>query len=176
MSLAALLFYALGGLAVVAALAMIASRRSPVTPVLALVVTTVALAGIFVVLEAHFVAAVQIIVFAGAILVLFLFVVMLLHGEPPELAPGRRRVLQVAGAVVGVAALVHVLRRLHPGETPLPSLPIGFGGHRAIGFALYTDYLIVVELVSLLLLAAIVGALILAKPGRDGQREDEGAS
>ena len=129
---------------------------------LCLVVTMVSLAGIYVLLEAHLVAAIQIMVYGGAIVVLFLFVVMLLNLRSDSFLPPRQRALKIAGALLGMVLLVEALRVLGGLPEP-PPLPEGFGGYRQLGIALYTDYVLIVELISLLLTAAIVGALILAK-------------
>jgi NADH-quinone oxidoreductase subunit J len=138
------LFYTFAVLAVVSALGMVLNVRNTVASALSLVVTMVALAAIYVLLEAHLVAVIQIMVYAGAIVVLFVFVVMLLNLRQDAFAPG-------------------LLRLLGPGLPEAPPLPDGFGGYRQLGIALYTDYVLLVEMVALLLLAAIVGALILAK-------------
>jgi NADH-quinone oxidoreductase subunit J len=162
MTVAAILFYLFAGLAVLSAFAMVANVRNTVAAAMSLVVTMVSLAAIYVLLEAYLVAAIQIIVYAGAIVVLFLFVVMLLNLRTDDFPPGRQRLLKVAGAALGVFAVVELLRSA--GALPAsPPVPEGFGGYRALGIALYTDYLLLVEMASLLLTAAIVGALILAK-------------
>jgi len=156
------LFYAFAALAVLSAIGMVANVRNTVAAAMSLVVTMVALAGIYVLLEAHLVAVIQIMVYGGAIVVLFLFVVMLLNLRSDEFAPGRQRLLRLAGAGLGVFALVETLR-LFVGLPEPPPLPEGYGGYREVGLALYTDYVLLVEMASLLLTAAIVGALILAK-------------
>jgi NADH-quinone oxidoreductase subunit J len=143
---ATVLFYAFAFLAVIGALGMVLNFRNTVASAMSLVVTMVALAGIYVLMGAHLVAAFQIMVYGGAIVVLFLFVVMLLNIETDELSPGR-----------------HQFLRALTGFPEVPPAPEGFGGYRAIGIALYTDYVLLVEMASLVLLAAIVGALILAK-------------
>jgi NADH-quinone oxidoreductase subunit J len=162
-SFAAFLFYFFGALAVLFALAMLLNVRNMVAACLSLVVTMVSLAAIYVLLEAHFIAVIQIMVYAGAIVVLFLFVVMLLNLRQDEFGPGRQKLVRAAGAAVGLFAIAQLLRFIDLGLPPLPALPAGFGGHRAIGIALYTDYVLLVELIALLLLAAIVAALVLAK-------------
>ena len=169
MEVSALLFYAFASLALISAVAMVAFVRHAVAGVLSLTVTMVSLAGIFVLLEAHLVAAIQIMVYAGAILVLILFVVMLLNLREDDFGrvrPGRAT-LKLAGSVLAVCAfalLVQQLRDVMPAQGPAAeALPAGFGGYRAMGIALYTDYVVPVETVGLLLLAAIVGAVILAK-------------
>ena len=156
------LFYAFAVLAVVSALGMVGNVRNTVAAAMSLVVTMVSLAVIYLLLEAHLVAAIQMIVYAGAIVVLFLFVVMLLNLRSDDFPPGRQRLVKLAVALLSVFALAVFLRRSNTLPAP-PPLPEGFGGYRALGIALYTDYILLVEMASLLLTAAIVGSLILAK-------------
>jgi NADH-quinone oxidoreductase subunit J len=157
-----LLFYLFAALAVISAIGMVANAHNTVAAAMSLVVTMVALAVIYLLLEAHLVAAIQMIVYAGAIVVLFLFVVMLLNLRGDDFPPGRARLARLAGALLGVSAVAGIAHR--SGALPaLPALPAGFGGYRYVGLALYTDYILLVEMASLLLTAAIVGALILAK-------------
>lgn len=162
MTVPVVLFYLFAALAAVSAIAMIANVRNTVAAALSLVITMVALAVIYVLLEAHLVAAIQLIVYAGAIVVLFLFVVMLLNLRADDFGAARQRLVKLAGALLGVFGLAHFLR-LVGGLPEAPALPEGFGGYRALGLVLYTDYVLLVEMASLLLTAAIVGALILAK-------------
>jgi NADH-quinone oxidoreductase subunit J len=115
-----------------------------------------------VLLEAHLVAAIQVMVYGGAIVVLFLFVVMLLNLRSDDFGPARGRLQKLAGALFGIG-LTAMLARTMLEFPPAPPLPPGFGGYRQVGIALYTDYVLLVEVASLLLTAAIVGALILAK-------------
>ncbi len=163
MSAGEILFYAFGALAVISALGMVLNLRNTVAAAMSLVVTMIALAAIYVLLEAHLIAAIQIIVYAGAIVVLFLFVVMLLNLRHDEFAPRRAWRLKTVAAIFGVLVLAQLLRVLAIGLPEPPPLPEGFGGYQQLGIALYTDYVLLVEVASLLLLAAIVGALILAK-------------
>jgi NADH-quinone oxidoreductase subunit J len=156
-------FAVLAALVVLSALAVVLHPQ-PVYSALALVVTLFQLAVFFVALDAHMVAALQIIVYAGAIMVLFLFVVMLL-GAPapgPVLAP---RALQRAAGLLGAAGLGAGLVALL-GRGPLAAPPAGpaeFGSTVALGTELFTTYLLPFELTSVLLLVAVVGAVILAK-------------
>jgi NADH-quinone oxidoreductase subunit J len=162
MSAPVVIFYVFAALAVISALGMVLNVRNTVAAALSLVVTMVALAGIYVLLEAHLVAAIQVMVYGGAIVVLFLFVVMLLNLRSDDFAPARARLQKLAGALLGIALLAQIVRSSV--EFPaLPAPPAGFGGYRQLGIALYTDYVLLVEVASLLLTAAIVGALILAK-------------
>jgi NADH-quinone oxidoreductase subunit J len=159
---ATVLFYAFAFLAVIGALGMVLNFRNTVAAAMSLVVTMVALAGIYVLMGAHLVAAFQIMVYGGAIVVLFLFVVMLLNIGTDELSPGRQHLVKLGSVLIALFMLAQFLRAL-TGFPEAPPVPEGFGGYRAIGIALYTDYVLLVEMASLVLLAAIVGALILAK-------------
>ena len=141
---------------------MLLNTKNTVAGALSLVVTMCALGAIYVQLDAYFVGALQIMVYAGAILVLFLFVVMLLNlrhdafGETGKLKP----VLATLGAVALGAGFLGLL----PGAFASPeALPQGFGGYRAVGAELFTDYVLAFEVTSLLLLSAMIGAVILAK-------------
>jgi NADH-quinone oxidoreductase subunit J len=159
-----LLFFLFAGLALGCAFLTVANpfSRSPVASALFLVLTMVWLAGLFVLLHAFFIAAVQILVYAGAVMVLFLFVIMLLDLREEE----RRRWNRfgfVAGAV-SVAALLAivaltVLRTGAGPETP-PELE---GATRPLGLALFRQYLLPFEGVSVLLLVAMVGVILLSR-------------
>lgn len=167
MNLELALFYAFAALALFSAVAMVAFVRHVVAGAMSLVVTMISLAGIYVLLHAELVAAIQILVYAGAILVLFLFVIMLLNlrdGGFPA-APAGQRILKLlgVGGSVGVGLLLFAgLWRVFAFPVAGPPPP-GFGTYRELGLALYGDYVLAVELVALILLAAIVGAVILAK-------------
>ncbi len=156
-------FYAFAVLAIVSALAMVLNVRNTVASALSLVVTMIALAGIYVLLEAHIVAVLQIMVYAGAIIVLFLFVVMLLNLRTDDFSPGRQKLVKLAAVVIALVVLAELLRLLTTGLPEAPALPEGYGGYAQVGVALYTDYVLAVEVSGLLLLAALVGGLILAK-------------
>jgi len=162
-------FWIFGVIAMGAGLLCI-TRRSPVASALWLVVTLFALAAMYVLLDAQFIAALQVLVYAGAIMVLFLFVIMLLN-------LGRPGPSDMKGPVgVGIAALLAgtlLLQLRVLGHTAPPDaiqLPAGTmaalqqqGMIAAVGGPLYDAYLIPFEITSLLLLAAIVGAVVLAK-------------
>jgi NADH-quinone oxidoreductase subunit J len=159
------LFYVLAGLAVLSALAVV-TLRHPIHSAFALIATLFFLAGIFVLLDAHFVAAIQVIVYAGAVMVLFTFVIMLLNLSPEELGPGRITGSKILGVVLlGFAAyaIVHAFAVRGPAPAPPATLPPSFGGIENVGRLLFTKYLFPFEIVSVLLLAAVVGAVVLAK-------------
>ncbi len=163
-------FWIFGGVAIGSAFLCI-TRRSPVVSALWLVSTLFALAGIYVLLEAQFIAAVQVLVYAGAIMVLFLFVIMLLNlgrRGPSDMIGwvGRLVVLAIGGVLV---VELWVLRQVMPAaELRLPAGSITRfveeqGAVGAISEPLFRGFLIPFEITSLLLLAAIVGAVVLAK-------------
>ena len=99
MSVPSILFYVFAAIAVISALGMVLNIRNPVAAAMSLVVTMVSLAAIYVLLEAHLVAAIQIMVYGGAIVVLFLFVVMLLNLRNEEFPPCRQRVMKIAAVL-----------------------------------------------------------------------------
>ena len=155
-------FLLLAVLVVAAALTVVA-HPSPVYSACALVVTLFLLSVFFVALDAQLVAVLQVIVYAGAIVVLFLFVIMLLNLTQPESRPtaGVPVVAVAVGGGIGIAALVAAaLRRVPPPGAPV--LPEGFGDTAALARRLFTAYVLPFELTSVLLLVAIVGAVGLA--------------
>jgi NADH-quinone oxidoreductase subunit J len=157
-----LLFYLFGGIAVAGALGMVLNVKNTVAGAMSLVLTMVSLGGVYVLLEAYLVGVLQILVYAGAIVVLFLFVVMLLNLRGEQWSPERIRVAKVLGVAVS-AGLLLLLLWLVPDFGPAPELRPGFGGYRDVGATLFTDWLIAFESTSLLLLTAMIGAVVLAK-------------
>ena len=166
------LFYAFAFVAIGGAVGVIVAR-SPVGSLLSMVATLASLAGVFVLLEAHFLAAVQVMVYAGAIMVLFLFVIMLLnlgHDYERDLKFGFFALLSLAatGALAGTFAAQ--LRGV--GADEALSSPAGraidaalaeHGAVGAIAQPLFTTYVVPFEITGILLLVAIVGAVVLAK-------------
>ncbi|HWC73182.1 MAG TPA: NADH-quinone oxidoreductase subunit J [Gemmatimonadales bacterium] len=163
-------FLIFGGIAVLSALLCI-TRRSPVASALWLVVTLFALAAMFVLLDAQFIAALQVLVYAGAIMVLFLFVIMLLNlGRPGPSDIKGPAGLAIAVVLAGLLLFeLFAVGRNPPSDTLL--LPAGTlaaqqvqqGMVGAVAYPLFDTYLLPFEIASLLLLAAIVGAVVLAK-------------
>lgn len=162
-----LLFIILGAIAVAAALGVILSKN-PVHSALFLLLNFITLAAFYVVLNAPFLAVAQMTVYAGAIVVLFLFVLMLIGGQMgTRVAPGRAyaRAAAIILSLALLAALVYgaITGTLFAGKGPATEEAIAqVGNVQALGQALYTDYLLPVELVSVLLLVAMVGAVVLA--------------
>jgi len=158
----AILFYTFAGLALASALGVV-GQRNPIVSALSLIVTLCSLSAIFGLLGSPFIAALQVIVYAGAIMVLFLFVLMLLNVPRREAGAGTR------GALKGVAALLGLLFLVQVGAVVAAQVPSG-------GPAVYeatttsvaqilfsTRFLYVFEATSVLILAALVGAVALAK-------------
>jgi NADH-quinone oxidoreductase subunit J len=156
------LFYFFAFIAIVGALGMLLNTKNTVAGALCLVATMCSLGAIYVQLDAYLVGALQIMVYAGAILVLFLFVVMLLNLRHDAFGTSGRA--KPVLATLGVLALGAGFLSLLPGAFgPAEAIPAGFGGYRAVGAELFTDYVLAFEVTSLLLLGAMIGAVILAK-------------
>ncbi len=162
------LFYVFAAISVLASLLVIA-QRNPIYSVLLLIASFGALSGLYVLLDAPFVAVIQIIVYAGAIMVLFLFVVMLLnapHEETvydehthPLMRPGPKRFGTLLAAVLIVELVLALTKRGESGVSP--------GGAvisvNTIGQLLFTEYAFAFEVTSVLILVAMVGAVVLAR-------------
>ena len=148
----------------VATAAGVVLSKNPVYAAMNLVAAFFCLAGIYVLLVAHLIAFMQILVYAGAVMVLFLFVIMLLSIGDEHLFKEQHRAMQVVGAL-GAVMLVAVVASAIAGAAGAPSaqLAADFGTVKAVGKVLYTQYLLPFEVTSLLLLVAIVGAVVVAK-------------
>ncbi len=159
------IFFFFAAIAVIFA-AMVVLHRNPVVGALSLVASFFALAVMYVLLEAPFLAALQVIVYAGAIMVLFLFVIMLLNLSDEEAEARRRgRALFRIGAWIGggvlAAELAAVFLRV---PFPAPAAPpAGYGGAESVATALFVDYALPFELTSILLLIAVIGTVVLAQ-------------
>jgi NADH-quinone oxidoreductase subunit J len=163
-SLPDILFYVFAFLTVVCGFLVVLNPFSlnPVTSAMFLVLTIASLAGLFVLLHAFFLAAVQVLVYAGAVMVLFLFVIMLLDLKAEERQ--RIKAASLAAGVIATVALLFVFFQTLLNSTPVPrSEPALEGGTRELGGLLFTRYLLPFELVSVLLLVAIVGVVLLSK-------------
>ncbi|HEX9628954.1 MAG TPA: NADH-quinone oxidoreductase subunit J [Pyrinomonadaceae bacterium] len=160
-----LLFVVFAGLAIGSAIAMV-SQRNPLYSAISLIGVFIALASIYVTLAAPFIAAVQVIVYAGAIMVLVIFVIMLLNVEQEE--PRRKRLRFLVPAAIGMAAILiaetaFILYSVQatPGQMRRGLSDVGLT--YSIGEGLFTGYLLPFEITSILLLMAIVGAMSLAR-------------
>jgi NADH-quinone oxidoreductase subunit J len=171
MTIGALYSYGCAALALAGALSVVVARN-PIRSAMGLLLLILSVAGLFIALDAQFLAAIQLIVYAGAIVVLFLFVIMLLG--PMSTAPSDRRglVVRVFGgglfALAGLGAVAAVARAGAGGaRMPIPPVSPTFGSIDAIGSVLFSDALVPFELSSALLMVAVVGAIAVAR-GRQG--------
>ena len=138
--------------------------RNPVNAAMSLVAAFFFLAGIYVLLVAHLVAFLQVLVYAGAIMVVFLFVIMLLALHEEDLKPARLKAMQWAAVFGGFGVLAVLATAIRDsGILHWKSVAPDFGTVRAVGRLLFTQYLLPFEATSLLLLVAIVGAVVVAK-------------
>jgi NADH-quinone oxidoreductase subunit J len=159
----ALLFILFAGMAIGCALAVVA-QRNPLYNAIALIGVFISLACLYVTLAAPFIAAVQVIVYAGAIMVLVVFVIMLLNVEHEERRRNRLKFLVPAAVVLAAVLIAEVAFMLVSVTNPPPAVSnIGLTG--SIGAQLFTRYLLPFEITSILLLMAIVGAMTLARRG-----------
>jgi NADH-quinone oxidoreductase subunit J len=164
----ALLFILFAGLGIGCALAVVA-QRNPLYSAISLIGVFISLACLYVMLAAPFIAAVQVIVYAGAIMVLVVFVIMLLNVEQEERA-GRTRLkflvpTAVALAAVFIAEVAFILVSVQEFRVTPTNVASDIGVTHSIGAQLFTRYLLPFEITSILLLMAIVGAMTLARRG-----------
>ena len=163
MTAEAILFFLFAGLAVIGALNLVLQRH-PIHSALSLILVMVSLAVLYLLLGAEFIAAIQIIVYAGAIMVLFVFVIMLLNAGEEE-HTNWSRLARYFGLPVAVTLLLELgwlLYRSWPGDTLVQSDRM-VGRTAAVGQLLFRDYVLPFELTSILILVAILGAVVLAK-------------
>lgn len=169
-----ILFIVFGVFAVLGALNVIL-QRNPIYGAIGLIVTLCSLAGLFVTLSAQFIAAIQIIVYAGAIMVLFVFVIMLLNLRAEEARFDRHRFLRWLAIPLFLALLGEVYYVVRTVVNPAPHLPATgaappaeiLGTVESIGNEMFTSYLLPFEATSVLILMAIVGAMLLARREKD---------
>ena len=158
-------FYFFSLLAIGTAIMVIASSQA-IHSVLYLVVTMFSLASLFALLGAHFLAVIQILIYAGAILVLFLFVIMMLDLDKEGSFMRQTLGLQVLGAVTAVAffgEVVFLVKTLTPTLSQIERGGQSTGSIQTIGRVLFSEHLLAFELTSFLMLAAILGAVVLSK-------------
>jgi NADH-quinone oxidoreductase subunit J len=155
-------FWILTVIAIGCALGVILSRN-PINSVLFLIATFFAISGHYLLLNAQFLAIVNIIVYAGAIMVLFLFVIMLMNLNA-DVEPQKGRLIQLAGVVSGGALLLVLLAALRTAKYPsLESTPNGIGLIQNLGKVLFTQYVLPFEISSVLFLSAMIGAIVIGK-------------
>ncbi len=162
------LFFGFALLAILGALGLILFKH-PMNGAMSFVITLISLAGLYALLSAKLIFAIQLIVYAGAIMSLILFIIMFLNIQDKDLPLDPKRWFYLAGAIVVVAPIAGLLLKI---TRSLPAveatmLEDGFGSVKVVGQLLFRDWLLPFEIVSILLLVALVGAVVLA-----GKREE----
>ncbi|MEE9446813.1 MAG: NADH-quinone oxidoreductase subunit J [Arenicellales bacterium] len=171
-----LTFYFFASIVVLAGAAVV-TIKNPVKAALFLVLAFVGASGVWLTLQAEFLAIVLVLVYVGAVMVLFLFVVMMLDIDMAVMRAGFTRYLPI-GAVIAlllVAQLVFVFNGAFSPEVmgELPIVPADYSNTKALGAIMYTDYVLVFELAALILLVAMIAAISLTHRKRDGSKRSK---
>jgi NADH-quinone oxidoreductase subunit J len=164
MSITTILFILLSVLAIGSAL-MVITRKNPLHSVLYLVITFFAISGHYILLNAQFLAIVNIIVYAGAIMVLFLFVVMLMNLNT-EVEPQKNRLSQIAGVISGGSLFLVIIAALVKSKSVAGAIELQTGDYgliNTLGKVLFNDYVVPFEISSVLFLSAMIGAVVISK-------------
>ena len=174
MSVTQILFWFLSVLALGSAIMVVASKN-PVHSILYLIVTFFAISGHYILLNAQFIAIVNIIVYAGAIMVLFLFVVMLMNLNAESEPPQKSKYLTYAGIIAGCSLLLLIVAALKKSDsinqlTQLKGGDVGLIGN--LGKTLFTDFVFPFEISSVLFLSAMIGAVVISKRDSDTQKNN----
>jgi NADH-quinone oxidoreductase subunit J len=173
----AVLFWLFAAVAVGGAL-FVVTRRNLIAAVMGMVGSFLGVAAIYMMLYAHFLAVIQMLVYAGAIMVLFVFVIMILNRPEDEPVAPTGRIGQAVGALAGVYLVGRIATMLIHVKAPAAALAApaavdgnAWGTTKAVGLALFNDGLFPFEAISILLLIAVVGAIAVARPLRDDENE-----
>ena len=164
MSVTTIIFWVLTVLALGSAM-MVITSKSPVHSILALIVTFFAISGHYILLNAQFLAIVNIIVYAGAIMVLFLFVVMLMNLNA-QVEPQKNRLIQFAGLISGGCLFLVMIAALVKSDVITNTVQINAGNAglvKNLGKALFNDYVVPFEISSVLFLSAMIGVVVISK-------------
>ncbi len=157
------LFTGFSILSVLGAIGLVVFRH-PMNGAMSLVITLISLAGLYALLSAKLIFAIQLIVYAGAIMSLILFIIMFLNVQTDDLPEEKDRFLYLIGGGVVLAPVFFFLRKivLSLPATETTIIGNGFGGVKEVGLVLFKDWLLPFEIVSILLLVALIGAVVLA--------------
>ena len=166
------IFLVLAAIAVAGAVSVIL-QREPIHSAISLIAVMIALAGLFLLLGSEFIAAVQIIVYAGAIMVLFVFVIMLLNAGTEE-RTNMSRMARYAGVPLAIFFLIELAYQIGAASLSMTPQPTGEGVTHGLSMLLFQNFVFPFELTSILILIAILGALVLAQrsegvPAKRGQ-------
>jgi NADH-quinone oxidoreductase subunit J len=164
MTLPTLFFILIGAISLAAAAGVVLSRQ-PVHSALFLLTNFATLAILYVMLDAQFLAAAQVIIYAGGIVILILFVIMLIGGDTNDFMAGQRTWSRYIGLALGILLLASLVISVFRGFTQPAADPAALQGGvpEAVGLALFSQYLLPFELASILLLVALLGALVLGR-------------
>lgn len=181
MDISPFFFYLFGGMAIACSLLVIL-KKNPVASAFSLVLVFFAFAGIYALLDAHLIAAVQVLVYAGAIMVLFVFVIMLLNADTPsfDMARSRPALRIFAGALclLFFAVFVYAFKNTVPlapiSDFTPEKIEAAGGNTRVISELMFSSYILPFELTSVLLLAAIIGAVAISKRNQDLPKTQKG--
>lgn len=160
-----ILFYIFSGLAIAGAL-MVLIQRNPMSSAVSMVVAVLSIAVLYLLLSAHFLAVAQMIVYAGAVVVLFIFVIMLLNLTDREIGRFRFSLFKLFGAFVvfgTMLALAPGVRTTLSAAKAGAELGAGYGSTKEVGRLLFGEYVLAFELTSVLILGAMVAGVVLAK-------------
>jgi NADH-quinone oxidoreductase subunit J len=168
------IFLILAAIAVAGAVSVIL-QREPIHSAISLITVMIALAGLFLLLESEFIAAVQIIVYAGSIMVLFVFVIMLLNAGVEE-RTNMSRMARYVGIPLAIFLLIELAYQIGAATLSMTAQPATAGMTRGLSMLLFQDFVLPFELTSILILIAILGALVLAQrsegvPAKRGQEK-----
>ncbi|MGZ3688213.1 MAG: NADH-quinone oxidoreductase subunit J family protein [Bdellovibrionota bacterium] len=171
-------FFYLFAITAVACSLLVVLKKNPVSSAFSLVLVFFAFAGIYAILDAHLIAALQVFVYAGAIMVLFIFVIMLLNADTPSFDMGRSHLaVRIGGGALCAllfAAFVYAFKNSismpTPGAFTPASVEAAGGNTQVLSELLFSEYILPFELTSVLLLAAIVGAVAIAKRKLSGDQ------
>jgi NADH-quinone oxidoreductase subunit J len=180
MDISPVFFHLFGGLAIACSL-LVVLKKNPVASAFSLVLVFFSFAGIYALLDAHLIAALQILAYAGAIMVLFVFVIMLLNADVPSLDLERSPLwVKVATGVLSVGMVCLFVWAFQASKTPAAIAPFSVekieaagGNTQVLSELMFSEYILPFELTSVLLLAAIVGAVAIAKRKMTGPGSSE---
>lgn len=172
MSIHLILFLFFGAIAVAGAINLLAQTH-PINSALSLITVMAALAGEFLLLGAEFVAAIQVIVYAGAIMVLFVFVIMLLNAGAEERTKGSRVAIAFGVPAMLLGSLLVAWSEVHSSGGEVVKVGALPGAPETIGYLLFHEFLLPFEITSILILIAIMGAVVLASKPQAMQKRKE---
>ena len=140
------------------------TRRNPLHCAIFLILSLMGVAGLYALLQASFIAVIQILIYAGAVMVLMLFVIMMLNLRDEDLLWERKGLVSLIGAALAILVLYEFRKMFRKAVFPtVMEVKEGFGGIGEMGRLLFGEYMLIFELISVLLLIAVIGAVLLAK-------------